>query len=146
MTVRSVITGHAVAAGAALSRPIKDVQEAFPVPADRRVRVAYGGETEATKFTRYTLNSELVGDVTSIVAFWAVSSLDEETARLLNAEMIAFAGQLRTRLDGDSTLGGACADLTLGYAGVDYPVVGNTRYVAVAWDVLTEPSEYTRTA
>lgn len=145
MTVGSVIATHAAGAGAALTRPIRDVQEAFPVAADRRVRVYFAGEAEVEKFTsRYSLNSELVAQVTVVVAFWAVGSLDEETARVLNAEMIAFAGELRTRLDGDSTLGGACADLTVGYAQQEFPTIANTRYVALAWEIVTEAIEYTR--
>jgi hypothetical protein len=105
--VKAVILTHATAAGAALTVPLLDVAIAFPLPADRRVRVYYGGEADPAKMGgRWTLNSEMVGKVTLIAAFWAINALNEDLAVVIDAEMEAFGHELRTRLDGDAQLGG----------------------------------------
>jgi hypothetical protein len=145
--VKAVILTHATAAGAALTVPLLDVAIAFPLPADRRVRVYYGGEADPAKMGgRWTLNSEMVGKVTLIAAFWAINALNEDLAVVIDAEMEAFGHELRTRLDGDAQLGGTTTDSMLLDADPDIFVNGSMRYAGVVWRLVSDYVEYTRAA
>ena len=140
--VKARLVTHATTASAALSRPFEDVQAGVPFPRGRCVRIYYGGETEADKFERYTLNSEMVGQVTLIAAFWPVTSLDEELGAVIDAEAQAFTDALRTAVDGDSSLNGNVDNTTLGYGEPDFVTIGNTRFVMVLWRAVTDYVEY----
>lgn len=140
--VKARLIVHATTAGAALTPPLVDVQAGLPLPKGRCVRVYYGGEAETTRMGgRYTLNSEMVGKVTMIAAFWPITSLDETIARTIDAEAEAFSHALRTAIDGDTDLTGA--DSTeLDYGEPDIVTVGNTRFLALLWRAVCDYTEY----
>lgn len=141
--VKAALVTHAAAAGATLTPPLLDVKAAFPLPKGRCVRIYYGGEQEPVRMGgTLTLNSELVGKVTMIAAFWPLTSLDETLAQAIDTEAEAFGHALRTAVDGDTSLGAEGDNTTLGYAEPDVVVSGNTRFLAVMWRAVTDYVEY----
>ncbi len=141
---KAAIVVHAAAAGAALSDPILDARAAFPVPKGRCVRVYYAGEAEPVHMGgRRVLNAEMVAHRTTIALFLPVSLNDEALAVIVDADLYDFGHELRTRILGDSTLGGAETDLDLGYLEPDLVTYGNTRYLMGLWEVLSDYTEYT---
>lgn len=134
---------HAQTAGAALTPPMEDVSMAFPLPKGRCARVYYGGETDTKRMGgRYTLNSEMVGKLTMIAAFWPITSLDAELAQVIDAEAEVFTHALRTAVDGDEALNGEVDNTTLEDAVPDVVVVGNARFLAILWSAVTDYVEY----
>ena len=141
---KAAIVIHAAAAAAALTNPILDARAAFPVPKGRCVRVYYGGEVAPVRMGgNRTLNSELVGQRTLIGIWLPVTVNDEDVAAVIDAELQAFAHDLRTRILGDSQLGGQATDLELGYLEPDQVVINNTRYLMGLWEVFSDFIEYT---
>lgn len=143
--VKSAIVAHCSAAGATLTPPLTDVAAAFPWPAGRCIRVYYGGEDDPPRFVgRTTLGSEMIGKATLIAAFFPLTLMSSDLAAAIDTDMEALSDQLRSRLTGDATLGGACIDSLLEYAEPNIVTAGNTRYAMVMWRVLTAGAEYTR--
>lgn len=142
--VKARLVVHAQTAGAAITPAITDVQAAAPLPKGRCVRVYWGGETDPVRMdgNRFSLKSEMVGQVTMIALFLPIASLAEELAQLLDAQAQAFAHALRTAIDADSDLAGAGDNTNLGDAEPDFVVVGNTRFLAVLWRAVTDYVEY----
>jgi hypothetical protein len=145
---KAAIVVHCLAAGLTLTDPILDVQAALPIPKGRCIRVYYGGETEPARIGLggghvYTLNSEVVGEVTFIAAFLPISLNDEELTSVVDADLYTLKHEIRTRLLGDSQLGGASTDLELDYVTPDVVTIGNTRYLVGIWRVVSDFSEYT---
>ena len=141
-TIAAILV-HATAAGAALSDPILDVARAFPVPTGRCIRVYYGGETEPRRMGgRRVLNAELVAEVTLIAAFFPLSVNDVPVAAALDTDLYNLKHDLRTRILGDSQLGGQATDLELEYVEPDLVVYGNTRYAILTWRVISDYVEY----
>lgn len=136
---------HAVTAGAAITDdPILDVVAAFPVPKGRCVRVYYGGEVAPRKMGgRYTLNSEMVGEVTMIALFLPIALNDEAVAAVVDAQLYTFKHALRTAILGDAQLNGASVDLELDYLEPDIVTSGNTRYLVGLWRCVSDYIEYT---
>jgi len=140
---KAAIVTHAAAAGGALSDPILDARAAFPVPKGRCIRVYYGGEAEPVRMGgKRVLNAELVAQRTIIAAFFPIALNDEDVAAQIDADLQALAHDLRTRILGDSQLGGAQTDLELGYVEPDIVLNGNTRYLVGIWEVLSDFTEY----
>lgn len=140
---KAALLTHAQAAGAALTNPITDVLLGFANPKGRCIRIYWGGETEQEKMGgRYTLNSEMIGQRTIVAAFLPITTLSEDLAAAIDAEMTALAHELRTRFNGDAQLGGTQSDLTLNMAEPDFVTFGNTRYVVVFWEVIGDYFEY----
>jgi hypothetical protein len=143
--VKAAIVVHAAAAAAALTTPILDARAGFPIPKGRCVRVYYAGETapEHMDGKRRVLTGELVSHITRIALFLPVSVTDEALAAVLDAELFNFGHDLRTRILGDSQLGGASKDLTLHYCEPDLVTYNNVRYLLGLWDVVSDFVEYT---
>ena len=141
---KAAIVVHAAAAGAALADPILDAREGFPVPKDRCIRVYYAGETEPVRMGgNRVVNGELVSHRTLIALFLPITDTDEYPASILDAEMFSFGHDFRTRILGDSQLGGASTDLTLGYLEPDIVTYNNTRYLMGLWEIISDFVEYT---
>lgn len=142
-TVKAAVLTHAGTAAAAVSPAITDVKSAFPLPTGRCVRVYYGGEADPVKMgARWTLNSEMIAKRTMIAAFWPISNMSAELAASIDAEAEAFGHALRTALDGDAQLGGACADSSLLDAAPDIFNINGTRFLGVVWEFLSDYIEY----
>ena len=143
-TTKAALVTHAAAAGAALSDPILDVRAALPVPKGRCIRVYYGGETLPAKMDgkRYTLNSEMVAEVTLIAAFFPVVLNDEAVTAQIDTDLYTLKHELRTRILGDAQLGGASTDTELDYVEPDLVTYNNVRYLMGLWRVVSDITEY----
>jgi hypothetical protein len=140
---KAAIVVHAAAAAAALTDPILDARAAFPVPKGRCVRVYYGGETEPVRMGgRRVLNAEMVAHRTFIALFLPVTLNDEDVVVIIDAELFTFGHELRTRILGDSQLGGQSTDLELGYLEPDLVTYNNVRYLMGLWEVTSDFTEY----
>lgn len=126
----AVVATHLVAAGGALTNPILDVDRGFPT-GGRSIRYYWTGEVEGSQvFAR-----NVVGQRFAIAALWPLSTLAPEVVAALDAEMQLLAGQVRTRLDGDTQLGGNAEWLELGYGKADVVTISNALFVALHWDL-----------
>ena len=92
---------------------------------------------------RRDLTGDIVGQRFIIAALWPLSDLSEELVTAIDIEMQLLAGEIRTRIDGDSQLGGNVTDLELGYADPDIVTVANARHIALRWDLDLSYVEYT---
>lgn len=142
---RDAIVVHAAAAAAAISAEWKDVQVGAPLPRGNRcVRVFYGGEAAPEHMGgNRVLTGELVAETVSLIAFWAMPDMDESAAKAIDDEMVAFKHELRTRVLGDSTLGGGSTDLLMHYAQPDYLLLGGARWAVLEVDFTLDFTEYT---
>jgi hypothetical protein len=140
---KAAIIVHALAAGAALSDPILDVAAGFPVPRGRCVRVYWAGETEPVRMGgQRVLNAELIAERTRIVLFLPITLNDETLAAVIDAQLHAFKHDLRTRVLGDSQLGGQSTDLEFEYAEPDLVVFNNARFAVLVMDIVSDFTEY----
>lgn len=139
----TVLAGHLTASGAALTRPILNVSRGFATGPG--LWYYWSGEIDPTTImgARNTLTSEMVGERFEIAALWAITNVGADLIAIYDADMQTLAGQVRTRIDGDSQLGGNVADLLLGDATPDVVVISNVRYLAVRWTLDLAYVEYT---
>ena len=142
-TVNAVLA-HCVAAGAALTNPIVDVAYAHPLPRGRCIRIFYGGEAEPAHMgsDARVLNGQMVAELIRIVAFWPLSSSGETMAATVEAEVRALKHQIRTRILGDSQLGGLSTDLALSNAITDFGANGGIVYRTLEYEITTDYDEY----
>ncbi len=136
---------HAAAAAVtAADSSFKDVKVGFKAARGRSVRIFYGGEREVERMgpDDETLNSEMVAQAIVIRGQWPIPGTDPKEHRRLEGEMGAFIKSLRTRINGDKQLGGACTDLTLSLAVVEQAVIAGTQYAVVDCEALIEFDEY----
>ena len=139
-----VLQAHLVAAGAALTDPLLDVDRGLPATRGRQLRYYWGGEVEPPRMGGpRVLNGEMVGERFLIAALWPLTDLSEELASATDIEMQLLAGEIRTRINGDSTLGGNVTDLDLAYGEPDLVIIANARHVALRWDLDLAYVEYT---
>ena len=140
---RDAILVHAKAAALAANSAWTDVVIGFPLPAGKCVRVYYGGEAAPVRMGGdRVLNGELVSERIIVAAFWPLSNLSTDGVKLMDDEMYTFKHELRTRLLGDSQLGGAGTDLLMGYATPDIVVIGNARYAVLETQIVSDYTEY----
>lgn len=139
----SVLASHLVAAGAALTDPLLDVDRGLPT-GGKKIRYFWAGEFEPPRMPyAESLDSELVGQRFNIAALWPLSDLDPALYAALDIEMQLLAGQVRTRIDGDSTLGGNVTGLKLRYGEIDVLTIGNARHLTIQWELDIAFLEYT---
>jgi hypothetical protein len=137
-----VLETHLVAAGAALTVDILDVDRGL-LTGGRQIRYYWSGEVEPPNMggTR-VLNGELVGQRFTVAASWPLSDLSVQLVEAIDTEMQLLAGQIRTRIQGDSTLGGNVTDLDLGYAEPELLTISNARHVVLHWTLDLAYVEY----
>lgn len=141
-----VLNTHLVAAGAALTDPILDVDRGL-VTGGRMIRYYYAGEAAPPHMDGpRVLNGTMVGQRFYIDAAWPLSGLSVEQVTAIDAEMQVLAGQIRTRIQGDSQLGGNVTDLDLEYAEPDVVTIANARHVVLHWQLDLAYVEYAVTA
>jgi hypothetical protein len=139
------IKAHAAAAGALMTPAITDVDIGPPMPVSHRcVRIFYGGEVEPAHMGNetHTMNSQMVSERISLVAWIALSNLSPEQLADVEMTLRAFKHELRTRVLGDSQLGGMATDLAMGMSNVDFGPVGNTNYRTLETEFITDYAEY----
>lgn len=137
-----VLQAHLVAAGAALTDPILDVDRGIVV-GGRQIRYYWSGEVDAPRFdSRYDLTGELVGQRFTVAATFPLSGLATDQVAALDAEMQTLATEIRTRLDGDNDLGGHIDNHVLGFVDPVVMMFGTVRTVVLEWDVEMAYVEY----
>jgi hypothetical protein len=142
---RDAILAHAAAAAVAVNAQWKDVAVGAPVPRGNRcVRIFYAGESAPTHMGGHRdLTGELVAETIALVAFWGLGVLDETGVAAIDTEMVAFKHELRTRILGDSQLGGKSTDLEMSYAEPDFLVIGGGRWAVLSCEFVLDYIEYT---
>lgn len=144
---RDAILVHAAAAAVAADSTWTDVAIGVKQPDARCVRVYYGGEREPARMGgNRVLNGELVAHAVIVAAFWPLATLGLEAYKATEDQMHLFVHELRTRVLGDSQLGGTSTDLEMGYATPDVVVIGNARWQLVEVVFITDFTEYTLAA
>jgi hypothetical protein len=140
-----VLQAHLVAAGAALTDDILDVDRGLLATRGRQIRYYWGGEVAPVRMgpEHRVLNGEMVGQRFIIAAAWPLTDLTEANVTAIDVEMQQLAGEVRTRIQGDSTLGGNVTDLDLNYAEPDLIVIAGARHVVLRWDLDLAYIEYT---
>jgi hypothetical protein len=136
-----VLQAHLVAAGGALTDPMLNVDRGLPT-GGRQLRYYWGGEVDPPAMPTRDMTGDIVGQRFIIAALWPLSDLSVELVTAIDTEMQALAGQVRTRILGDSQLGGNVTDLTLSNAEPDLVSIGNARHVALRWDLDLSYIEY----
>lgn len=137
-----VLQAHLVAAGAALTNDLLDVKRGL-LTGGRQIRYYWAGEVEPPAMGGpRVLNGEMVGQRFIIAASWPLGDLSPETVTAIDTEMQTLAGEIRTRIQGDSTLGGNVTDLDLQYAEPDVQTISNARHVILHWDLDLSYVEY----
>lgn len=120
-----------------------DVAVGFPAAKGRCVRVFYAGEREVEHFeSDKTLNSQLVAQAFVVRGYWPLSETDKVRQRVIEGEMAGFVKSLRTRILGDSQLGGEGADLNMGPAQSEQVVVGSTKYAITDNEIVVDYDEF----
>lgn len=136
-----VLLAHLVAADAALSNPCLDVARGLPTGA-AQLRYYWGGEVDPPGIPPRVLKAELLGQRFVIVRTWAAADLSPGTVAAIDAEMQSTAGQIRTRINGDSQLGGNVTDLRLEFAEPDILTITGTRCIVLKWFLDLSYVEY----
>lgn len=139
-----VLQAHLVAAGTALTDDLLDVDRGVLSTRGRQIRYYWSGECEPPRMSGpRVLNGELVGQRFTIAAAWPLTDLTEALVTVLDTEMQTLAGQIRTRIQGDSTLGGNVTDLDLDYGEPDILNIAGARHVVMEWTLDLAYVEYT---
>ena len=138
-----VLQTHLAAAGTALTDDLLDVDRGLPATRGRQIRYYWGGEVEPPRMGGpLVLNGQMVGERFIIAALWPLTDLSEELVTAIDVEMQLLAGEVRTRLLGDSTLGGYVTDLELSYAEPDIAIISNARHIVLQWTLDLAYVEY----
>jgi hypothetical protein len=131
------IETHAKAAATAVDSTFTDVQVAHPVPKGRSGRIFYIGDSESERAgAARTLTTEMRAERVMVIYFWPLSTSGEDFANNIETQVIAVNQEVKTRLLGDSTLGGACNDLELGDTVTDFVQVGGGTYRTLEIEVM----------
>lgn len=139
-----VLQAHLVAAGGALTDPILDVDRGV-ITTGRMLRYYWAGECPPPHMgaeNGRVINGQMVGQRFYIDAAWPLSNLNVAQITAIDIEMQALAGQIRTRLQGDSTLGGNVTDLDLEYGEPDVVTLTGGRHVILHWQLDLAYVEY----
>lgn len=139
------IAVHAAAAAVACAdATFYDVHVGFPVAKGRCVRIFYGGERETAHMPfEATLTSNLVAQAIVVRGYWPVAVTAVDRQRSIEGQMAFFVKELRTRVLGDSDLGGKSVDLAMTLATTQQVMISNTQYAVVDIEIIVDFDEYT---
>jgi hypothetical protein len=141
---RDAILVHAAAAAAAADATWTDVAIGLARATGRCVRVFYGGEAAPARMGgARVLNGELVSETVIVAAFLPLADSSIGAYKAAEDQAFAFKHELRTRVLGDSQLGGASTDLLMSYAVPDVVVSNNARWLVLEAEFTTDFTEYT---
>jgi hypothetical protein len=146
--VMDVIATHSVAAAAAVDSKFVDVAVGFTAAKGKCIRIYYGGEVEPARMgADKVLNASLVGERIVIDALWPIASSGHADQRTLIGQMYLLKHELRTRILGDSQLGGDTTDLAIEPATIDEVIFGGLRgtgqhYLQLRMEVHCDYTEY----
>lgn len=145
---------HAKAAAVAIDTKFYDVAVGFvPVSKGRCVRIFYLGEreTEHMPFDR-TLTSRVYAQGIGVRGYWPISDTGVNRQRAIEGEMAVFTKDFRSRVLGDSQLGGASVDLEMHPAVADQITLDagggvavslGTKYAVVDIEIVVDFDEAT---
>lgn len=136
---------HAAAAAntADSSSKFYDVAVGFPAAKGRCVRIFYGGERAPEHFPDdKVLNAQLIAQAIIVRGYWPLSETATKRQRAMEGEMAAFVKSFRTRVLGDSQLGGEAVDLNMGPAQCEQAVIAGTKYALVDIEIVCDYDEY----
>lgn len=128
----------AVTAGGAT---FTDVAVGYPVGKGRCVRIFYGGERDPEHFGDRVLDANLVGQAIVVRGWWPTASTSTKEQRNIEGQMGSFVKSLRTRILGDSQLGGKCTDLVMGTGQAGQVMVGTTQYAITDIEIVVDYDE-----
>ena len=131
----------AVTAGGAT---FTDVAVGFPAARGRCVRIFYGGERNPERMgpDDLTLNSQLMAEAVIVRGYWPLSETAAKRQRIMEQEIATFVKSFRTRVLGDSQLGGEAVDLNLHAAVCEQIIVAHTKYAVVDFECVSDYTEY----
>jgi hypothetical protein len=122
-----------------------DVAVGFPAAKGKCVRIFYGGERETEHFAEgSTLTSKLVAQAIGVRGYWPVAGTATSEHRATEGEMAAFVKSFRTRILGDSQLGGESVDLGMTLAVTDQVLLTGIQYAVVDMEIVCDFDEFTR--
>lgn len=130
----------AVTAGGAT---FSDVAVGFPAAGGRRVRIFYGGERDPAHFGNRVLDANLVAQAIMVRGYWPLAETAAKRQRAMEGEMAVFIKSLRTRILGDSQLGGNAVDLVMSPAVTEQVMVAGTKYAIVDLELVVDFDETT---
>ena len=135
---------HAAAAAiAAAGATFYDVAVGFPAAKGKCVRIFYGGESEPPHFPdNRVLDAVLIGQKIITRGYWPLSETATKRQRAMEGEMAVFVSEYRTRVLGDSQLGGETTDLDMGLAQCEQAVIANTKYALVDIEIGVDFDEF----
>lgn len=145
LTLMDAVQVHAAAAAVtAGGATFYDVAVGFPAAKGRCVRIFYGGERVPQHFSDdRTLNSKLLAHAIIVRGYWPLSETAVKRQRAMEGEIAAFAQSLRSRILGDSQLGGASVDLNMTPAQCEQVVIAGTKYAILDTELVIEYDEVT---
>ena len=145
LTLMDAVQVHAAAAAITASgAKFYNVAVGYPVGKGQCVRIFYGGEAELEHFSGdRVLNGVLVGQSIIVRGYWPLPETATKRQRVMEGEMGTFVKSLRTRILGDSTLGGACTDLVMGLAQCEQVEIAKTKYAIVDTEIVVDFDETT---
>lgn len=128
----TTLDAHLVSAGATIDPVFKDIGRGASVPTGRCIRYWYEGDGEPVRMgAPRTLTDEMVGERVRIRAFWPLPSAAKTYTSAIDVEAQALKAAIKSRLVGDSQLGGQCVDLDVGSAEVDFVDIAGTAYMTL---------------
>lgn len=144
LDIMDALQVHALAAAnTAGGSTFYDVAVGFPVGKGRCVRIFYGGERGPEHFEPdRTLDSSLIAQAITTRAYWPLPGTQAARQRAIEGEMAVFVKSYRTRVLGDSQLGGESADLLMALAVADQVVISGTQYAVVDIETIVDFDEY----
>jgi hypothetical protein len=137
---------HALAAASEVDATgtFYDVAVGFDAAKGRTIRIFYDGEREAQHvLSNRTLNSVLIGQAVHVRGRWPLPESATKRQRVMEGEMATWVKSFRTRVLGDSQLGGEAVDLLMEPADVGIEVTSDTRYAVVDIEIVCDWDEYT---
>jgi hypothetical protein len=140
-TALANIGTHVRAAGTAVTPKILDVAQGSPVSVNAAMlRYWYSGDSPAPHYPGgQTLTQIMVGERVNVAAYFPAS--DRSVLAGLDTWVFAIKHELKTRLIGDSQLGGQCDDLEVGDAEVEYLDVGGALVVRLLIPLILDFGE-----
>lgn len=134
---------HAEGAAAAANSKFIDVAVRFPAARGKSVSVFYAGERNSVYFDLRSLADEHIAQAVVVRAMWPLPDPAATTGRDIEIEISTYTRELRTRIDGDYTLGGSCTALKMLPGSVETEVVNaKTKYAVIDHEIGIDLDEY----
>lgn len=133
---------HAAAAGLTASATLTDVKVGFPAGKGRCVRIFYGGERDPERLGgNKVLNASMYGQAIVVRGYWPTASTGVSEQRAIEGQIAVFVKDFRSRVLGDSQLGGKSVDLAMLPAETDQISLAGTSYAIVNIEIVVDYDE-----